>query len=77
VKANGSWPVPGEHRNYGLAGGTLKPPAAPSFAQSLAFHLRCESWRRCDEEFKWTHLEALLYVEIGIDQAEHHANWGA
>lgn len=56
-------------RNFGLAGGVLTPP------DGLAWRLRNESLRN-DEYFQWTPLEAYLYVDLGVDRAEFHANWG-
>lgn len=60
-----------EHRNYGLAGGAL-----PSFAPSLHGQLRQEACRR-GEDARWTEAQAAVYVQLGVEQAEHHANWGA
>lgn len=57
-----------EHRNFGLAGGTLKVVKSP--ARALAFELTIESNRR------WHDAEAQLYLELGLDAAEYHANWG-
>ncbi len=57
-----------EHQNFGLAGATLKVVRSPVTA--LAFELTIESNRR------WHEAEAQLYLELGLDAAEYHANWG-
>lgn len=57
-----------EHQNFGLAGGTLKVVRSPVTA--LAFELTIKSKRR------WYEAEAQLYLELGLDTAEYHANWG-
>ena len=57
-----------EHKNFGLTGGTLRAPQSP--ARTLAFELSVESERR------WHEAEAQLYLELGLDAAEFHANWG-
>ena len=57
-----------EHQNFGLAGGTLK--VVRSSVTALAFELTIESERR------WHEAEAQLYLELGLDAAEYHANWG-
>lgn len=58
--------------------------SAPSFARTLADQMRADSRQSCDRHptyepfFWWTELEAELYVELGIDHAEVHANsWSA
>jgi hypothetical protein len=57
-----------EHQNFGLAGGTLKVKRCP--IRALAFELSIESDRR------WHEAEAQLYLELGLDAAAYHANWG-
>ena len=57
-----------EHQNFGLRGGTLK--VALSSLRTLAFELSIKSDRRRHE------VEAQLYLELGLDAAEYHANWG-
>ena len=57
-----------EHQNFGLRGGKLKVELSP--ARALAFELSIESGRR------WHDVEAHLYLELGLDAAEYHANWG-
>ena len=57
-----------EHENFGLAGGTLRVEVGP--VRALAFELSIESDRR------WHEVEAQLYLELGLDAAEYHANWG-
>jgi hypothetical protein len=57
-----------EHQNFGLKGGTLK--VELSSVRTLAFELTIESDRR------WHEAEAQLYLELGLDAAEYHANWG-
>jgi hypothetical protein len=57
-----------EHQNFGLRGGTLKVQVSPT--TKLAFELSIESGRR------WHEVEAQLYLELGLDAAEYHANWG-
>jgi hypothetical protein len=57
-----------EHQNFGLRGGTLKVPLHP--ARTLAVELTIESDR------PWHEVEAQLYLELGLDAAEYHANWG-
>jgi hypothetical protein len=57
-----------EHQNFGLRGGKLKVDLSP--ARTLAFELSIERGRR------WHDVEAHLYLEFGLDAAEHHANWG-
>ena len=57
-----------EHQNFGLAGGTLKVKRSPF--KTLAFELSIDS-DRC-----WHEAEAQLYLELGLDAAEYHANWG-
>jgi hypothetical protein len=57
-----------EHRNFGLRGGKLKVDLSP--VRTLAFELSLESDRR------WHEVEAQLYLELGLDAAERHANWG-
>ena len=57
-----------EHENFGLRGGQLKVDLSP--VRTLAFELSLDSDRR------WHHVEAQLYLELGLDAAEYHANWG-
>ncbi len=57
-----------EHQNFGRKGGTLKVNLSP--VRTLAFELSLESDRR------WHDTEAHLYLELGLDAAEYHANWG-
>jgi hypothetical protein len=57
-----------EHQNFGLKGGTLKVDLSPP--KTLAIALSIESDRR------WHEVEAQLYLELGLDAAEYHANWG-
>jgi hypothetical protein len=57
-----------EHQNFGLRGGTLKVELSPT--RTVAFQLSIESGRR------WHEAEAHLYLELGLDAAEYHANWG-
>jgi hypothetical protein len=57
-----------EHENFGLKGGKLKVDLSP--VRTLAFELSLESDRR------WHEVEAQLYLELGLDSAEYHANWG-
>jgi hypothetical protein len=57
-----------EHENFGLAGGTLRVNRSPF--NPLAFELSEESDRR------WHEVEVQLYLELGLDAAEYHANWG-
>jgi hypothetical protein len=57
-----------EHQNFGLKGGTLRVRRNPR--STLAFALTIESNRR------WHEVEAQLYLEMGLDAAEYHANWG-
>ena len=57
-----------EHQNFGLRGGTLKVRMNP--ARTLAFELSIGSDRL------WHEVEAQLYLELGLDAAEYHANWG-
>lgn len=65
------------NRNFGRKGGYLKATKhAGPYLVPLARGLRCEAdeyggWRGWDELF------ARLYVEMGIDQAQWHADWGA
>lgn len=62
-----------QNKNYGLRGGKLTPPETSS--QELARMLAVESQRN-DNYQKWYGPLAQLYVEMGTDKAEHHANWG-
>jgi hypothetical protein len=55
-----------EHQNFGLKGGTLKVQLSPS--RTLAFALSTDR--------RWHEAEAQLYLELGLDAAEYHANWG-
>jgi hypothetical protein len=57
-----------EHQNFGLRGGTLK--VKLSSVRTLAFELSIKTHRR------WHEVEAQLYLELGLDAAEYHANWG-
>jgi hypothetical protein len=57
-----------EHQNYGRKGGMLRVNLSP--VRTLAFELSLESDRR------WHEAEAQLYLELGLDAAEYHANWG-
>jgi hypothetical protein len=57
-----------EHQNFGLKGGTLKVDLSPP--STLAFALTIESKQR------WHEVHAQLYLEMGLDAAEYHANWG-
>ena len=57
-----------EHENFGLKGGKLRVDLSP--ARTLAVELSLESDRR------WHEVEAQLYLELGLDAAEFHANWG-
>jgi hypothetical protein len=57
-----------EHQNFGLKGGTLKVDVSP--LRTLASALTIESNR------SWHEVHARLYLEMGLDAAEHHANWG-
>ena len=57
-----------EHENFGLKGGKLKVDLSP--VRTLAVELTLESDRR------WHEVEAQLYLELGLDAAEFHANWG-
>jgi hypothetical protein len=57
-----------EHQNFGLRGGTLKVELSPP--RTVAIELSIESGRR------WHEAEAHLYLELGLDAAEYHANWG-
>jgi hypothetical protein len=55
-----------EHQNFGLKGGTLKVQLSPG--RTLAVALSADR--------RWHEAEAQLYLELGLDAAEHHANWG-
>ena len=57
-----------EHQNFGRSGGTLK--VEVSSVRTLAFELSIES------DWRWHEVEAQLYLELGLDAAEYHANWG-
>ena len=57
-----------EHQNFGLRGGTLK--VDLSSVRTLAFELSIKADR------PWHEVEAQLYLELGLDAAEYHANWG-
>lgn len=57
-----------EHRNFGLAGGTLKVKRSPFKALVLGLSIESD---RC-----WHEAEAQLYLEFGLDAVEYHANWG-
>jgi hypothetical protein len=57
-----------EHENFGRKGGKLRVVLSP--VRTLAFELSLESDRR------WHEVEAQLYLELGLDAAERHANWG-
>jgi hypothetical protein len=55
-----------EHQNFGLKGGTLKVQLSPGRTLALAL----------STDRRWHEVEAQLYLELGLDAAEYHANWG-
>jgi hypothetical protein len=57
-----------EHQNFGIKGGKLRVNLSPG--RTLALALSIASDRR------WHEVEAQLYLELGLDAAEYHANWG-
>ena len=61
-----------ETQNYGLAGGRV---IVDVSGRELAISLTRESSSE-DGLVRWSPIHAHLYVEMGLDQAEHHANWG-
>jgi hypothetical protein len=61
-----------ETQNYGRAGGRL---IVDLSGPELAISLTRESSSE-DGHVAWSPIHAHLYVEMGLDQAEHHANWG-
>lgn len=58
-----------ETKNYGRKGGKLRYEHAD---RDVALALSAES----DWECRWSMVHVQLYVELGLDQAEYHANWG-